>query len=694
MKKIFFSSAASICMLLGVAQTKLDRSIRPKPGPAPIITIKDPVVFMLTNGMTVLVVENHRLPKITATLNIDAGPIIEGSKAGVLSLMGEMLEEGTTTIPKEKFDASIDQMGADVHLNPAGGSVGALTRYFDKSLTLFADALQHPAFPQASFDKLKTMTLTNLKQGEKDAKNISARVINALSYGANTAMGEYQTEETTKSITLDDVKDAYKKYITPSRSYLTIVGDITPAAAKTLATKLFGNWKGTTLKLPVVPEVTNVPKTEINIIDVPYAVQSEITVTNLVDLPLNSPDIYAVKLANVILGGTANARLFMNLREKHGFTYGSYSSIGSGRFQSMFKATASVRNEKTDSAVTEILNELQKIRTEKVSDEELASAKSLYNGSYAFDMENPSSAGTDARNILINNLPKDYYRTYLQKINAVTPEDIQRVANKYFNQANTRVIAVGKSEQIKPGLAKLGFPIKEYDRYAKPVTESAMMSTPTATLKPAEIIANYIKAIGGADELNKVTSINTAGEMSMQGMTMQVSRKEMMPNMESMDVKMGTQSVMHRTFNGTTGYQMQMGNKKEMDADEIGDSKDQKSIFPQLFYNSGYTLENAGTEKVYGKNAYKIKVTSPSGKSHTESYDVASGFLVKSEMSTKMAGQDATQTLQYGNYKKVGNIMVPFSTTITAQTPMGQQEFTIDTKEIKLNEGVTADDFK
>jgi hypothetical protein len=537
--------------------------------------------------------------------------------------------------------------------------------------------------------------LTGLKANEKNAKAISARVVNALSYGTDNPMGEFQTEETTNAITLDDVKEAYKKYVTPSRSYLTFVGDITPEAAKALAIKTLGNWKGTTLTLPTIPIVSNVPTTEIDITDVPNAVQSEITVTNLVNLPMSDPDFFAVKLANAILGGSFDARLNMNLREKHSFTYGSSSTVGSGRFQTMFKAMASVRNEKTDSAVTEILNELAKIRNEKVTPEELQNAKSVYNGSFAFGMEDPANIGTYASNILINNLPKDYYRTYLQKINAVTVDDIQRVAKKYFNQANIRVVAVGKSQQIKPGLQKLGFPVKEYDKYAIPVTQSAMVSTAATAPKPAEIIANYIKAIGGADELAKISSISNIGAMSMQGMSMDVVRKEMSPNMHLMEVKMGGQTAMRQVFDGTKGSQTQMGNKTDMDADELADRKDMKGLFPQLFYNTdGFKLESAGIEKVDASDAYKIKVTGPSGKSHFEYYDVKTGLLLKEEMAKKAMGQDVASILQYGGYKKTGNILMPYTLTITTQSAMGSRDFTVETKEIKLNEGVTADDFK
>lgn len=469
MKKIYIIAFATLFVHTAMAQ-KLDRSQKPKPGPAPVITFADPVTYKLPNGITVLIVENHRLPKVSASFSIDRGPVTEGSKAGVMNLMGGILNEGTTTKTKVQFDEAVDAIGADVSLSSGGGRVSALTRYFDNAFLLMADALRNPAFPQASFDKLKSQTLTGLKSSERSAKAISSRVVNALSYGVDHPEGEFESEKTINSITLDDVKAEYKKFVTPSRGYLTFVGDIKPEAAKALAIKAFGDWKGTQLTLPVLAEVKNPAKTEVDVIDVPNAVQSEITVTNLVSLPLSSPDYHAVLLATQILGGGADAKLFRNLREKHGFTYGAYATTGSGRFQSKFSATAAVRNEKVDSAVVEFFREIDVMRTQKVSADDLQNAKNLYNGSFALGLENPERIAAFASNILINNLPKDFYRTYLQKLNAVTADDIQRVSQKYFGHDNSRVVIVGKQEQFLPGLQKAGFDVKLFDKYAAPVT--------------------------------------------------------------------------------------------------------------------------------------------------------------------------------------------------------------------------------
>lgn len=698
MRKILFILTSALLIQGSYAQN-IDRSKPPKPGPAPIIKIADPVVYKLANGITVLVVENHKLPKVTASYSIDAGPITEGSKAGGINLMGQMLEEGTKVRSKAAFDEAVDRMGANVNLSANGGSASALTRYFDSAFLLMAEALQKPSFTQASFDKLKSQYITNLKSSERSVPAVAGRVTNALLYGVNHPNGEFATEESVTNLTLKDMEQFYKKYITPSRGYLTFVGDITPAKANALAEKAFGSWKGSPLSLEKIPVVQNPAKTEINLIDMPNAVQSEIRVTNLVNLPMSSPDYFPVLLANYLLGGGAESKLFMNLREKHGFTYGAYSNTGSGRFQTSFAASAQVRNAKTDSAVVEFLREINNMRTQKVTAQELQNAKALYNGSFALGLEDPARIATFASNIIINELPKDFYRTYLQRINAVTVDDIQRVAQKYFNHNNTRIVVVGKASEIAPGLEKLNFPVKMFDKFANPVTATTAStntgSAPVSGVDAKSIIGDYLKAIGGVDELKKINSISTKIAMGMQGMTLDVEQKKMLPNKELTTVKMQGQVISKDLFDGTTGYQEQMGQKKQMTTDEIKDKQGHTSLFDQVDYtSSSYKLQVQGTEKVAGKDAYKVLITTPSGKTRTEYYDVQSKLLVKLETDEAAGDVTVSTTVEFGDYKKVGNILLPHKQRVTASAGGQDQEFEMSLKEVKLNQGVTAADFK
>ncbi|MEP7143268.1 MAG: pitrilysin family protein [Ferruginibacter sp.] len=698
MKKIIIIALSVVFLQHGFAQMKVDRSKKPPAGAAPVISIKDPVIFNMPNGMTVLVVENHKLPKVTASLNIDAGPVLEGKKAGLLDLMGQMLGEGTTSMPKDKFDEAVDMMGAEVSLYSAGGSASALTRYFEKAFNLMADGIKNPSFPQASFDKLKSFTITGLKVNEKSAPAIAARVNQALSYGKQTALGEFTTEASVKGLTLEDVKEAYKNYITPSRSYLTFVGDITPAAAKALADKAFGNWTGKKLSLPVIPLVKNPAKTEIDFVDLPTAVQGELSLGNLVNNPMNNKDYHALLVANQILGGGAESKLFMNLREKHGFTYGSYSKIGSGRFQSLFNASAAVRTDKVDSAAAEIFSEILSMRDGKISKEELDNAKAQYNGKFALGMEDPARTATYASNILINGLPKDFYRTYLQKINNVTVADIQRVAGQYLSETNARIVIVGNGEKILPKLMRLGYPIKKYDRYADPVMEKPDDKKGNETVKTtnnisaAEIVESYLKAIGGREEVKKINTISSVIGLEMMGRSFEGTEKKMNPNMQVMELKMGTMTVMKAVFDGKAGFQQQGPQKKDLTEKEIKEALDEKGVIPQLYYitNTDYKTDYLGTGKTDDEETYRLKVVMPSGKTSIQEYSTKTGLLLKEETTTVQGDAEIPMTVEYKNYKKFGTLLLPTEVTRNA----GGQEIPFKYKEIKLNEGVTEADFK
>ncbi|TCD28711.1 insulinase family protein [Pedobacter psychrodurus] len=470
MKKIILTVYMAIIVQFSMAQ-KLDRSKKPLPGPAPIIQIKNPVIFKLETGLTVLVVENHQHPKITATFSTDGGPIFEGKKAGVIGILSGMLKEGTIKYAKAELDEKIDQMGAELSVSAGGSYVSSLTPYFQEAFTLMIEALREPAFSKDSFDKLKSQHLSSIKSEEKNVTSISSRVVRALSFGPDHALGEFATARSVEAITLEDVKTLYREILTPSKGYLTIVGDITPDKARSLVKNTFGNWKGPVIHPYNPSKVENLAKTEVNIIDLPSAVQSEITVLNLIELPLSSPDYHAVLLANQILGVGANGRLFKNLREKHGFTYGAYSAVGSGRNQTTFSASASVRNDKVDSAVFELLKEIKLIGNEIVSEDALQNAKNLYNGNFALNMENPAIGAGFASSILVNKLPKDFYKKFLEKLNAVTQKDVMRVSQQYFMSERARIVIVGNSKAFSQNLKASGLAVKYFDIYANPVPE-------------------------------------------------------------------------------------------------------------------------------------------------------------------------------------------------------------------------------
>ena len=367
MKKLYFTLIIALTAITLNAQ--VDRSKMPEPGPAPEINLKDPQRFELTNRLKVLVVENHKLPRVSMQLTIDNPPIAEGDKAGASILTGSLLGNGSKSISKDDFNEEVDFLGARINFGFSSASASSLSKYFPRILELMADAAINPNFTQEEFEKEKAKLITGLKTEEKDVSAIADRVQNALAYGKNHPYGEFVTEETVNNVTLADVQRLYSELFVPANAYLVVIGDVKFDEVKDLVTKHFDDWVMASPPSLGYSEPLDAQYTQINFVDVPNAVQSVIALENLVNLEMKDPDYLAALLANHILGGGGQARLYLNLREDKGYTYGSYSRIGNDKYApSRFRAMASVRNMVTDSSVVEVLKEVERITKEPVTE--------------------------------------------------------------------------------------------------------------------------------------------------------------------------------------------------------------------------------------------------------------------------------------------------------------------------------------
>lgn len=442
---------------------------QPLAGKPPVVNIKKPLNFTLTNGLKVMVVENHKLPKVTFNLTIDNPPFLEGNKKGVDELCSSLIGNGSTKISKEDFNEEVDFMGASISFSSNSAYASSLSKFSKRTLELLAYGALDPKFTQEELDKEKAKSIEGLRSQEKSVSSIANRVVNALAYGKNHPSGEFTTEETIASITLEDVINNYKKRFVPQNAYLAIVGDVKYNEIKPIIEELFGSWQKTTVNAITYPDPKNAEVTEINFIDVPNAVQSEISVVNTYNLKMNDKDFFPAVIANYILGGGFNSYLNMNLREAHGWTYGASTSIGAGKYVTSVRSSSAVKNNVTDSAVVEFIKEIKRIRTEKVTTEALENAKAGYIGRFVMKAEKPESVARYALNTETENLPADFYENYIKNVNAVTKEDVMAAANKYFLIDNSRIVIVGKGKEVLPGLEKLNIPIFYFDKYGNPV---------------------------------------------------------------------------------------------------------------------------------------------------------------------------------------------------------------------------------
>ena len=668
MKKIILIITALIFTLNINAQ--LDRSVMPTGGPSPKIKLDKPKEFKLKNGIKVLVVENHKLPRVNYSLRFDRKPIVEGEKAGVISLLGSMLGNGTTSISKDEFNEEVDFLGASVNVGFGSGFAFTLTKNNERVLDLFSDAVINPLLTEEEFEKEKEKLIEGLKSQKKDIDAISGRVGDALSYGKNHAYGEFITEQTIDNISFQDIIDYHAKYFIPNNVYIVVIGDVNYKNVKSLISEKFGTWKkGKNIDDPEPVLTENVALTEINFVDLPTATQSAIQVTNNVDLKMTDEDYFAALMANDILGGGGEGYLFKNLREDKGYTYGAYSGIGSNRYGvSKFRAGAKVRNMVTDSAVSEIVKEISRIRLEKVDSELLENAKAKYVGSFIRNAENPQTIAGYALNIKLNNLPDDYYESYLENINSVSEADVKKAANKHFKIANTRIVVVGKGSDVVANLEEVGFPINYYDQYANPIAKPIFNKAIPEGLTAVDVINNYISAVGGKSNLESVNTVVMKADVTIPGAPFapQATMRQKLPNKSSFVIEVNMQgqkmTLSKTTFDGERGYSEMQGQRVEFDEKQLDENKKIKGIFEELYFKPE-ELELVSINSVNYQDAYKVKVTVDGKESHRY-YSVESGLLLSKEDTDD---NNNVVTTNYGDYQSVQNVMFPFYMELPAQ---------------------------
>ncbi len=677
MKKIVIIATSLFISLSMQAQ---DRP-QPKPGPAPKINIGKPQTFELKNGLKVLVVENDKLPRVSYNLTIDNAPYAEGAKKGVSDLTSSLIGNGTKTISKDAFNEEVDFLGASINFDANGAYASGLSKYSTRIMELMADGALNPVFTQEEFDKEKAKLLEGLKSQEKSVPAIAGRVQRVLAYGKNHPNGEYLSEETINNVTLADVNQNYSTYFTPQNAYLVIVGDVKFTEVKANVEKLFGNWKK-----GVAPQVTysspkDVQYTQINFVDAPNAVQSEIAAVHITNLKMTDKDYFAAILANQILGGDFNSYLNMNLREAHGWTYGARSGLRGNKYTSNFSATTQVRNAVTDSAVVEILKEIKRIRTEKVSDETLKNVKAGYIGKFVMDIEKPATVARYALQTKTQGLPADFYENYIKNINAVTADDILRVSKKYFLADNLRIVIVSKAADVLPGLEKLNIPIFYFDKYGNKV-EKPEEKKVSADVTAKSVLEKYIAAVGGQKAVADVKSLFLTGSTTVPGAPAPLTyvNKTDASGKFMVELTMSGMSMMKQVVNGNTGYMAQQGQKMNLEGEMLEDLKTAAHPFPEvnLLKKEGITLK--GIESQDGKDCYAVV----NGKT-TSYFDVATGLKVADVTATPQGNSAIT----YKDYRAVKGVKIPYNYVMNVG-------FDLDIKisDIKVNEGVSDADFQ
>jgi len=420
----------------------------------------------LKNGVELLVLEDHRSPTIQVTIEMPASSLNDpADMAGIGDATAAMLRLGTKTRDSRQIAETIAELGAGIGFGigdrTASVRFSALTENLDAVIDLVSDMLFNPTFPQDELDKWKNQQLSQLTQVRTNPGFLATERFQAVLYPGDNRSLVLPSADSIRKINREQIIAYFGKNFRPDGGRVSVEGDISTRQIAPKLEKLYANWKGSAPKPPDLPLVGAIAEKKIFLIDRPNSVQTTLYVGNHA-IDRVSPDYIPVQVLNRILGSGPASRLFRNIREDKGYTYGISTGFSASHYYNHFVTATNVRTEVTGPALEELLKEFRDIRDRIVPADELENAKRALVASFALSTESPATALRNAVTIKEYGLPADYWDTYSEKIAAVTAADVQRVARKYIPVDNVQIVAVGDASKIRDVLAKFG-PVEDWD---------------------------------------------------------------------------------------------------------------------------------------------------------------------------------------------------------------------------------------
>jgi len=428
----------------------------------------------LPNGLKVILLESHKVPTFTMQLVVLSGGLADRSDYhGLATFTAALLREGTAKRSSKDIAEQVDALGSTLTATSGLSSLtstvtaAGLVESLDQTLDIFADVVRNPTFPQSEVEKYKTRSLAQLQVQRSNPQFLAQEQFSRAIYGDHPAGLISAPVESIKKLSTKDLADFHSTYFRPNNAILAIVGDVTMKDIMPKLAKVFGDWQKANVPAMNIPPAPTQSASRIFLIDRPGSVQTVLTLGTL-GIERTSPDYFSVLLADRVLGGGPAGRLFLNLREDKGYTYGAYSGFSGSKYRGTWTSSSEVRTDVTAGAMKEFMYELKRLRDEKVSAEELDNAKRAIIGGFALSLEQPQTLLQNIITQKIYNLPADYWDTYPQKVAAITVEDVQSAAQKYIDLDHLTVVAVGDAKKAREVLAKFG-KVEVYDAEGKPV---------------------------------------------------------------------------------------------------------------------------------------------------------------------------------------------------------------------------------
>jgi zinc protease len=439
-----------------------DRGVMPKVTGNPEFTPPPVVRKKLSNGLEVVVAERHELPIMTLNLIVrGGGDVAPGGKEGLADLMADLMAEGTESRNAVELAGDLSEIGASLGafggLESSGMSLTTLTKHEEKALELFADVLLHPSFPENELERLRKQKLAAILRRADDPTGIAGVVFPKLLYGPDHPYGRIDTAKSVGAVTRDDVIAFYKQLFVPNNAALIVVGDVKIDEITARLESALKDWKAGEAPKAEREDVTSDRPVTVYLVDKPGAAQSVLAVGH-VGVARSTPDYFPLSVMNAILGGQFSSRINLNLREDKGYTYGARSSFAFRQGAGPFEAGGSVKTDVTKEALVELVKEIRDITSERPATEaELAFAKDRLVKGFPSRFETVSAVASSLQDLVIYHLPDDYFTSYQSKIEAVTAEDVARVAKKYLKPDHQTILVVGDRKTVEPALNELPY---------------------------------------------------------------------------------------------------------------------------------------------------------------------------------------------------------------------------------------------
>jgi predicted Zn-dependent peptidase len=437
----------------------LDRTIVPGPSKAPELHVPSWTKTTLPDGAELIVSERHGLPLVSFQINFIGGAnqYEPADKTGLAALTSAMLSEGTTTRTGDQISNDLQALGTSIQPTIAAesGRIGfqSTTDKFAPTLAILADMLEHPAFPNDALERRRSTTLVALTQNRDRTSGIAGIVFPKILYTTASPYGRTPNEASIKATTHNDVAEFAKSYFAPGHAVITVVGDVKAADVKGTIERALAGWTGGAMPTFNYPTPPAAKPTTIYLVDKPEAAQSTFSI-GFAGPPRDTPDYYAVRVMNEMLGVLFQSRLNHNIREVKGYSYGVGSSFAYGRGPGPFRAGGEIVTAKSDSALIEFVKELRDIRGARPpSDDEMDQAKASLVQSLPASFESVAGVNSSISSIYVQGLPEDYYAQFSRAVNAVTKQDVVRVAQKYIDPDHMAIVIVGDRAKIQAPLA-------------------------------------------------------------------------------------------------------------------------------------------------------------------------------------------------------------------------------------------------